>query len=52
VLGLDGPQVVSAFAPWECELRVERATGRRISYRDLVGGVAATGEPRRARRTA
>ena len=39
VLGLDGPQVVRAFAPWEYELRVERATGRRISYRELVGGV-------------
>jgi hypothetical protein len=39
VLGLEGPQVVCVFAPWEYELRVERATGRRIGYRELPGGV-------------
>jgi hypothetical protein len=39
VLGLIGPQIVCAFAPSEYELRVERATGRRIGYRELVGGV-------------
>jgi hypothetical protein len=39
VLGLTDPQVVCAFAPSEYELRVERATGRRIGHRELVGGV-------------
>jgi hypothetical protein len=38
VIGLDGPQVVRAFAPWEYDLRVERATGRRIGFRESVGG--------------
>jgi hypothetical protein len=30
--------VVRAFAPWEYDLRVERATGRRIGFRGSVGG--------------
>ena len=30
VIGLDGPGVVRVFAPWGYDLRVERATGRRI----------------------
>jgi hypothetical protein len=38
VLGLDDPQVVRAFAPWEYDLRVERATGRRIAFSQSVGG--------------
>jgi hypothetical protein len=38
VIGLDGPRVVRAFAPWEYDLRVERATGRRIGFRGSVGG--------------
>lgn len=38
VIGLDGPQVVRVFAPWEYDLRVERATGRRIGFRASVGG--------------
>jgi outer membrane protein assembly factor BamB len=40
VIGLDGPGVVRAFAPSEYDLRVERATGRRISYREVVVGDA------------
>jgi hypothetical protein len=38
VIGLDGPGVVRVFAPWEYDLRVERATGRRIGFRESVGG--------------
>jgi outer membrane protein assembly factor BamB len=38
VIGLDGPRVVRVFAPWEYDLRVERATGRRIGFREVVVG--------------
>jgi hypothetical protein len=38
VIGLDGPGVVRVFAPWEYDLRVERATGRRIGFRESPGG--------------
>jgi hypothetical protein len=38
VIWLDSPGVVRVFAPWEYDLRVERATGRRIGFRESVGG--------------
>jgi hypothetical protein len=38
VIGLDGPRVVRVFAPWEYDLRVERATGRRIGFCESPGG--------------
>ena len=41
VIGLDGPQRLRVFAPWEYDLRVERETGRLVSMEEADGTVPA-----------
>jgi hypothetical protein len=41
VIGLDGSERVRVFAPWEFDLRVERATGRLVSLEEADGDMPA-----------